>query len=182
MATRGRRQSETTIKRRAEQARIEEMFKNPPSWLQGEAYPDLLTQQLMQSDGDSVEKELIADYGNNYPHDLIFELNDLNVSPKALDRYEAHKSTLEAGRLRDTSDNKRNSESKGRQLCELHQALIKQIKPTGKPAVRGVATQIHRQLAAQGSGGKTPCIKTIERYIRKFTTANSIKVGQAIPV
>lgn len=154
-AKRGRPPSQKTIDKRLkrerteiERKRIEDMFNNPPSWVQRRPLNEL-TLRLAEDDGNSIEKELLADYSDRpfIPPDLIFELNNLEASPLAIAKYERYLNAPNKGA--ETKAEK--IWEKTKRLLEHNQALMDDIK-ADRLTVNDVAKKIHDQWFETSAG------------------------------
>jgi hypothetical protein len=161
-AKRGRPPSQKTVDKRLrrkraeiERKRAEDMLNNPPIWAQRTPLSEL-TLRLAEDDGNSIEKALLADYSDRpfIPPELIFELNDLEVSPLAIAKYERYLNAPNKG----AEAKAERTWGKTKRLLEHNQALMDDIK-AGRLTVNDVAKKIHGQWFEPSAGRESGKLK-----------------------
>lgn len=174
MRTRGRPQSDKTKKQIREQELIEvrrkhleDMLKNSPEFLKNEPFPNELMDTLLQSNGDAIEKELIAGYSHRplIPPNLIFALNDDLVSVENVEKYQRYFNAPKRG----AQTNQDNACKLARQLVESNHDLLARLIPHGKLTVNGMADKIESNWSERGIDvADKPCVRTIRRWINTY--------------
>jgi hypothetical protein len=184
---RGRPPNQETIERR----RIEEMFKNPPQYINQADVSELHT--IIKS-LDEAERQMLGDY-KSYPtisHSHIFEM--ASIGDESLQGYDlpiiardvSLKNDIQVDRQKGSIETKENAKKIAIELCKKNKILLERMKPFGKLSKNQVALKIQTQwnhipseLLQAGEEGldrrgvegfgsdneKIPSLRTIERYI-----------------